>query len=66
MFGSTKRRASNRKADPAGVCQAVFGKRIPSDDHDADPPGGTGLLQQLSEPFPQQGRRFAGAGEIYV
>ena len=66
MIGSTKRRASNRKADPAGVCQAVSGKRIPSDDHGADPQGSAGLLQQLSEPFPQQGRRFDGTGEIHV
>ena len=66
MIGSTKRRASDGKADPAGLRQAVSGKRIPSDDHAADPQGSAGLLQQLSEPFPQQGRRFDGAGEIHV
>ena len=65
-IGSTKRRASDGKADPAGLCQAVSGKRIPSDDHDADSKGGTGFLQQLSEPFPQQGRYFDGTGEIHV
>ena len=48
------------------MCQAVSGKRIPSDDYGADPEGGAGLLQQLSEPFPQQGRRFDGTGEIHV
>ena len=66
MIGSTKRRVSDAKADPAGMCQAVSGKRIPSDDHGTDPPGSAGLLQQFSEPVPQQGRRFDGAGEIHV
>ena len=66
LIGSTKRRASDGKADPAGLCQAVSGKRIPSDDHAADSKGSAGLLQQFSEPFPQQGRRFDGAGEIHV
>ena len=35
-IGSTKRRASDGKADPAGLCQAVSGKRISSNDHVAD------------------------------
>ena len=48
IIGSTKRRASDGKADPAGLCPTVSGKRIPAHDHAADFQGGAGLLRQLA------------------